>query len=91
MNFTLGPGQGGELVFVLALWSLFVTMFWMVVGGRAMRAHHELASTNRQLAEEIHQWRRSYERLAPKDSSPAAAAAEEVRISEMLMDRERKA
>ena len=93
MNFTLNPGSTGEfLVVLVALGSLFITIFWMVVGWRAMRAHESLAAANRHLAEEIQHWRRSSEaRLAPKAASPSVAAAEEARISELLLGRESNA
>jgi len=40
-NFT-GAGLGG-LAILIALWGIFVTIFWMVVGWRAMRAHEKIA------------------------------------------------
>jgi hypothetical protein len=33
----------GNLAIVVALWGLLVTIFWMVVGWRAMRAHEKIA------------------------------------------------
>jgi hypothetical protein len=90
MNFTMHPEQAGvPLVILVALWGLFIPIFWMVVGWRAMRAHEALASANRQLADEVHRWRRSAEEgLAPKAVAPPASAAEEARAAEMLMTRE---
>jgi hypothetical protein len=77
------------LVVLVALWSLFITIFWMVVGWRAMRANESLAAANRHLVEEIQHWRRSsVARLALKAANPSVSAAEEARVSELLMGRE---
>jgi hypothetical protein len=36
--------EAGIFFFIVAmLWGLFVTLFWMVVGWRAMRAHEKIA------------------------------------------------
>jgi hypothetical protein len=92
MNFTLNPGQGGFLLALFALWSLFVTVFWMVVGWRAMRAHESLASANRELADEVHRWRRAAEQKAvPTGPAQAASAADEARITDTLLGTDRNA
>jgi hypothetical protein len=90
VNFTLNSNEGGFVVLLVLAWSLFVTVFWMVVGWRAMRAHETLAFANRQLADEVHRWRRAAEPRPPAGTSPAVSAVEEARISQMLMDRERQ-
>ena len=47
MNVDLGDGFPRGLVLLLAVlgvvWGLFVTVFWMVVGWRALRAHEYIA------------------------------------------------
>ena len=92
MNVTLNPGPGEFFVALVVLWSLVVTVFWMVVGWRAMRAHESLASANRQLAEEVHRWRRAAEQKSPPAGpTPAGSASEEARISDMLLGKDRTA
>lgn len=43
MNFNVSGGTGA-LVVVMAMWGIAVTIYWMVVAWRAMRAHERLAS-----------------------------------------------
>lgn len=43
--------QGGDLWIIALLWGMFVTIFWMVVGWRAMRAHEEIAVRMRRIAD----------------------------------------
>lgn len=43
MNFNVSGGAGA-LVALMALWGIAVTIYWMVVAWRAMRAHERLAS-----------------------------------------------
>jgi hypothetical protein len=40
----------GGLVVLVALWGLAITIYWMVVGWRAMRAHENLAEHAREIA-----------------------------------------
>ncbi len=48
VNFN-GSGPGGFVVLIV-LWGLFVTIFWMVVGWRAMKAHEKLADATERIA-----------------------------------------
>lgn len=41
---------GVAIVVIGILWGLFVTIFWMVVGWRAMRAHEKLSDHHMQIA-----------------------------------------
>ena len=43
MNFNVSGGTGA-LVVMMAAWGIAVTIYWMVVAWRAMRAHERLAS-----------------------------------------------
>lgn len=43
-------GAVGIMALFIAAWGLFVTVFWMVVGWRAMRAHEELADQAKHVA-----------------------------------------
>ena len=45
MNFAI-PG----LAILFAIWSVIVTLFWMYIGWRAMRAHESLAESADQLS-----------------------------------------
>jgi uncharacterized membrane protein len=38
-----GPSQSGMFV-LFAIWSIAITIFWMVVAWRAMRAHERMAA-----------------------------------------------
>jgi hypothetical protein len=40
----LGSSFGG-LAFLAILWGLFVTVIWMVIGWRAMKAHEKIADS----------------------------------------------
>jgi hypothetical protein len=42
MNMQLSSGFG-SLAFLAILWGLFVTVMWMVIGWRAMKAHEKIA------------------------------------------------
>jgi hypothetical protein len=44
MNFNLSGGSE-FLILVMAIVSFAITVFWMIVGWRAMRAHERLASS----------------------------------------------
>ncbi len=44
--FDISPGQGIVVGWML-LWSVGITIYWMVVGWRAMRAHEKLANAVR--------------------------------------------
>ena len=48
MNFNLS-GAGGGIAILAVLWGLFVTVFWLVVAWRAMRAHEEIAEALRSI------------------------------------------
>jgi hypothetical protein len=90
MNVTLSPGTNEALVFLIGLWGLIVTIFWMTVGWRAMRAHESLAAANRQLVDEVRIWRQASAGNRPtQGQSQAASAAGEERISEVLRERDR--
>ncbi|MBC7819908.1 MAG: hypothetical protein IAG10_23745 [Planctomycetaceae bacterium] len=43
MNFQVHGGSMGALAFLALLFGLISTVFWMVVGWRAMRAHEQIA------------------------------------------------
>jgi len=43
-----------ELLAILAVaWSLFITVLWLVIGFRAMRAHEELAERTKTISKAI--------------------------------------
>lgn len=50
MNVNMHSTGMGFLAFVAIVWGLFVTIFWLVVAWRAMRAHERLASAAEELA-----------------------------------------
>ena len=50
MNLNVHSGSMGFLAFVAVVWGLFITIFWLVVAWRAMRAHERLASAAEELA-----------------------------------------
>jgi uncharacterized membrane protein len=50
MNFNVSGGTGA-LVVLMALWGIAVTIYWMVVAWRAMRAHERLASAAETLSQ----------------------------------------
>lgn len=50
MNFNVHSGGFGFFAFLAVVWGLFVTIFWLVVAWRAMRAHERLASAAEELA-----------------------------------------
>ncbi|MBN2578213.1 MAG: hypothetical protein JXB10_04410 [Pirellulales bacterium] len=39
------PSGVSAIVVLAVLWGLFVTIYWMVVGWRAMRAHEKIADS----------------------------------------------
>ncbi|MCY2961916.1 MAG: hypothetical protein NTY35_17300 [Planctomycetota bacterium] len=47
MNFTPneGSGAGALLAIVTTIAAIVTTVFWMIVGWRAMRAHERIADT----------------------------------------------
>jgi hypothetical protein len=45
MNPDINSGAGGLLAVVTGLFGLVVTIFWMWVGWRAMRAHERIADS----------------------------------------------
>lgn len=48
MNFNgLGP-DAQFLFFLAAAWGLFVTIMWLVIGWRAMKAHERIAESFRE-------------------------------------------
>ena len=44
----------GFLAVVVVLWTLGVTIFWMVVAWRAMRAHEQIANAQDNLVRAVH-------------------------------------
>lgn len=44
-NFELSSGAGAAWIFLTAVFTIVTTVFWMVVGWRAMRAHERIAAT----------------------------------------------
>ena len=50
MNLNVHSGGMSFLAFVAVIWGLFITIFWLVVAWRAMRAHERLASAAEELA-----------------------------------------
>lgn len=42
MNMNVGGGFGA-FAFLVVLWGLFVTIAWLVIGWRAMKAHEKIA------------------------------------------------
>jgi hypothetical protein len=51
MNVTMNTGPSEALFFIIGFWGFIVTLFWMMVGWRALRAHESLAEANQQLNE----------------------------------------
>ena len=49
MRLDFGGNEG--LVYLGIMWGLFVSVFWMAVGWRAMRAHEDIAAGMRRLAD----------------------------------------
>jgi Flp pilus assembly protein TadB len=47
---TAGAMGGMAFVFLAIVWGIFVTIFWMVCGWRAMRAHERLANSVDQIS-----------------------------------------
>ncbi len=43
MGSNLNVYGAGYLAYLLAFWAFAVTVFWMVVGWRAMKAHEKIA------------------------------------------------
>jgi hypothetical protein len=85
MNVTMNTGPSEALVFIIGFWGFIVTLFWMMIGWRALRAHESLAEANQQLANEVRFWRQANAGNRPtQGQSQAASAAEEQRISEMI-------
>ena len=41
------------LIFIAAIWSLIVAIFWMVIGFRAMKAHENLAECHYELSRKV--------------------------------------
>jgi hypothetical protein len=41
----IGGSGGGFFEVMVVLWGLFLTIFWMVCGWRAMRAHEKLVES----------------------------------------------
>jgi len=60
MNYNISGSGLGALAILLGLWSVFVTIFWMAVGWRAMRAHEKIAERVRDIG-------RSPERMEPRE------------------------
>jgi uncharacterized membrane protein len=50
MNLNLHSAGFGFFAFLAVVWGLLVTVFWLVVAWRAMRAHERLASAAEELA-----------------------------------------
>ena len=48
MQYPLGNSGAGALVFLGTLFTLFTSIFWLVVGWRAMRAHEDIAAALRE-------------------------------------------
>lgn len=48
MNLQMHGAVGGLLAALTAMVSIVVTIFWIVVGWRAMRAHEEIARVLRE-------------------------------------------
>jgi hypothetical protein len=44
MSVNLSGGFGGSLVVLMTIWGIGVTIYWMIIAWRAMRAHERLAS-----------------------------------------------
>jgi hypothetical protein len=51
MNFDVVHGTG-VLVVLMTIWGIAITIYWMVVAWRAMRAHERLASALERLSEQ---------------------------------------
>lgn len=45
-----GPGMFNLLIGLTALWGVMTTVFWMIIGWRAMRAHERMSEAVEQLA-----------------------------------------
>jgi hypothetical protein len=55
MNFPVPPEYISGAFCFGVLWSLAVTVFWMVIGWRAMRAHELLARSHNELQNRMRQ------------------------------------
>ncbi len=54
MNISVSGNNGADAMVVLAtLAAIATTIFWMVVGWRAMRAHERLAAASEQAAQKL--------------------------------------
>lgn len=49
INF-IGEGFGALAVLAVLLWGVFVSIFWMVCGWRAMRAHERISHSLQELS-----------------------------------------
>ena len=53
LNFSSGGGDLGFLVVIAMVCNFFVTIFWMVVAWRAMRAHEGIANAQDNLVRAV--------------------------------------